>query len=144
MNDYETDFYAWAMANASALRLGHLNQIDAEHIAEELETLGKAEKRELSNRLAVLLTHLLKWAYQPERQGNSWRYTIQEQRVRVRDVIQDNPSLKATQDEALEHAYRLARLRAARQTGKDLADFPAVCPWMLEQALDEGFWPGRS
>ncbi len=139
--DYDTDFYAWALAQAEGLRAGRLADIDIEHIAEELETLGRAEKRELESRLIVLLVHLLKWVHQSERRGRSWRLTIQEQRQRVQHVLRDNPSLKAVQDEVLVDAYGIAVLRAAKQTGKDTVDFPPVCPWTLDRVLDDGFWP---
>jgi hypothetical protein len=68
---YEKDFYAWANKNAELLRTGKLSEVDAENIAEELETMGRSEKRELTNRLAVLLAHLLKWVFQPELRSNS-------------------------------------------------------------------------
>lgn len=138
--DYDTDFYAWSMRQAEALRAGRLADVDREHIAEELETLGRAEKRELRSRLTVLLIHLLKWRYHPRRQGRSWKLTIQEQRLEVQEVLRDNPSLKTRLPEVLEDAYRLAVIGAARQTRKD-GDFPNACPWTLEEVLNEGFWP---
>ncbi len=103
--------------------------------------MGRSEKRELVNRLAVLLAHLLKWQYQPGRRGASWRLTIEEQRQRLAAHLGDNPSLKAALAESIAAAYGLARLRAARQTGRARTDFPADCEWSFEQILDDGFWP---
>jgi hypothetical protein len=138
---YEQDFYAWAMQSAQTLREGRLSEADLEHVAEELEDMGRSEKRALTNRLAVLLRHLLKWWHQPERRGNSWRYTIEEQRVRVAKLLEDNPSLKHELEGMVSHAYRLAVLRAAKEIGISKAVFPDTCPFTLEQILDDGFWP---
>ena len=91
---YDEDFYAWANEQAALLRSGRLAEADIAHIAEEIESMGKTEKRELINRLKVLLMHLLKWQLQPTFQGNSWRLTIEEQRREVVDHLADNPSLK--------------------------------------------------
>jgi len=75
---YEGDFHAWAAAQAALLRAGRLSELDVQHIAEEIEALGRGERRELGHRLEVLILYLLKWSYQPERQGKSWRLTIVE------------------------------------------------------------------
>lgn len=91
---YETDLYAWANENAALLRAGELDRIDLLHLAEELESMGRSERRALENRLAVLLTHLLKWRYQSALRGTSWRVTIKEQRLQVQRLLRDNPSLQ--------------------------------------------------
>ena len=104
-NLYEQDFYAWANQQAGLLRAGKLSQADIEHIAEEIESMGKTEKRELISRLAVLLAHMLKWRFQPERRTKSWRLTIEEQRRQVIRHMRDNPSLKSRLFEAIEEAY---------------------------------------
>jgi hypothetical protein len=138
---YDEDFYAWANEQAALLRSGRLAEADIAHIAEEIESMGKTEKRELTNRLAVLLTHLLKWRFQPAIRTTSWRLTIEEQRDRLADHMADNPSLKAKLTEAFASAYRLALLGAARETGLPVQKFPAVCPWTYEEVVDESFWP---
>lgn len=138
---YDRDFHAWATEQAALLRAGRLAEADVEHIAEEIEALGRAERRELVNRLAVLLLHLLKWAYQPERRGKSWRLTIEEQRRRLARHLRDNPSLRAWQAEALAEAYGDAVLRAERETDLPRDVFPWSCPYGFEQVLDGGFWP---
>ena len=138
---YESDFYAWANEQAALLREGKLSQADIEHIAEEIESMGKGEKRELVSRLAVLLLHLLKWKFQPALRGNSWRLTIEEQRDEIEDHLGDNPSLKANLSETIKSAYRRAILGAARETGMERDVFPAVCPWSFEQMMDAEFWP---
>lgn len=97
---YEKDVVAWAMEQAALLRSGQLSALDIEHIAEEIEDVGKSEKRELASRLAVLLAHLLKWQYQPGRRGSSWSRTIKEQRKAIAAAMRQTPSLKASLSDA--------------------------------------------
>lgn len=140
---YDTDFYAWANEQAALLRSGRLAEADIAHIAEEIESMGRAEKRELVSRLTVLLMHLLKWRHQPGlrvRNGRSWRLTIQEQRKEVLNHISDNPSLKSRTEEAMAAAYDVAVLKAARETGLDPDALPAACPWTFDKATAD-FWP---
>ena len=138
---YETDFYAWANEQAALLRAGKLGDADIAHIAEEIESMGKTEKRELINRLGVLLMHLRKWKYQPEFRGRSWLLTIKEQRRRVRSHLEDNPSLKALRLNVMAIAYGDAKIMAAKETPIDDDQFPADCPWTYEQAMDAEFLP---
>lgn len=138
---YDRDFYAWANEQAALLRAGRLSEADIEHVAEEIETMGKTEKRELISRLKVLLMHLLKWRFQPGGRSTSWRLTIAEQRREVVDHLADNPSLKAKLPETMDSAYGGAVLAAARETNLDLDTFPATCPWSFEQVIDRNFWP---
>lgn len=138
---YDQDFYAWANEQASLLRSGKLSAADIEHIAEEIESMGKAEKRELVSRLAVLLMHLLKWQFQPTGQCTSWRLTIKEQRREVMDHLADNPSLKSKLPETLESAYARAQLSAARETGIPETAFPENCPYSFDQIMNADFWP---
>ena len=138
---YERDFYAWSMEQAGLLRAGRLSEADIAHIAEEIESMGKSEKRELVNRLTIVLVHLLKWQHQPALRGNSWRLTVEEQRDQIEDHLADNPSLKANLNDVIIAAYRRAILGAARETGMDREVFPVICPWGFEQIMDQGFWP---
>src|ERR1700685_2987573 len=109
-SDYDRDFYAWANKQAALLRAGKLGEADFEHIAEEIESMGKTEKRELVSRLTVLLLHLLKWQFQPPRRGSSWEATITGQRGDIADHLRDNPSLKATIGAAITDSYRKAAI----------------------------------
>jgi hypothetical protein len=140
---YDQDFYAWANDQARLLRAGKLSEADVDHIAEEIESIGKAEKRELVSRLEVLLMHLLKWEFQPERRGKSWTATIRVQRNRLMSHLADNPSLKRLIPQTIEAAYGNARIEAAEETGLDEALFPETCPWVFEQIVDPAFWPDR-
>lgn len=138
---YEQDFYAWAVEQAALLRAGRLAAADIEHIAEEIESMGKTEKRELVSRQTVLLMHLLKWQLQPERRGRSGRSTITIQRHTIADLLADNPSLKSTLDQALSRSYEDGRLGAIGETDLPESLFPSECPWSFEQIVDAGFWP---
>jgi Domain of unknown function DUF29 len=68
---YDRDFFAWSRQQAELLRAGKLAEADIEHIAEEIDSTGRTEKRELINRLSVLLLHLLKWRYRREKRSPS-------------------------------------------------------------------------
>jgi Domain of unknown function DUF29 len=138
---YEHDFYAWSIEQAALLRAGKLAEADIAHIAEEIDSMGRSEKRELVNRLTVLLLHLLKWRFQPGLRGNSWRLSIEEQRYRLEDHLGDNPSLRSQLDVAVRDAYRLALIEAERETGLARSTFPPVCPFAFEQAMNVDFWP---
>lgn len=138
---YEQDFYAWANEQAALLRAGKLAAADIENIAEEIESLGKSEKRELFSRLAVLLQYLVKWRFQPDRRGASWEATIIIQRRELEDHLADNPSLRAKLPEAVARAYGNAIVLAAGETALPRSTFPAECPWSVEQIMAQDFWP---
>ncbi|HEY1931778.1 MAG TPA: DUF29 domain-containing protein [Acetobacteraceae bacterium] len=138
---YDQDFFAWANEQAALLRAGKLDQIDVENIAEEIESMGRSEKNELVNRLAVLLMLLLKWRYQPSFQSNGWRASIDEQRYQIRRYMTQNPSLKSQLHEAMTDAYGLALIRADRETGLGRSTFPQQSPFTFDQAMDQDFWP---
>lgn len=138
---YDSDFYAWTHQQAALLRAGRFGEADIANIVEEIETLGRSEKRELVSRLTVLLMHLLKWRFQPALRGRSWRLTIQGQRLELARHMRDNPSLKSRLPEALADAFDSARVDAARQTGLEPADFPDKCPWSYDEIIEDAFWP---
>jgi hypothetical protein len=135
MSDYETDFYAWLQGQAAILREWRPPQLDWENLAEEIESMGRRERNQLVNRLRVLLAHLLKWHYQPERRGPSWESTIAEQRVRVRRLLAQNPSLKPFLPEGFTEAYELGRLLASAETNLPASVFPTEPPFDLDYAL---------
>jgi hypothetical protein len=138
---YDQDFYAWASKQAVLLREGRLSEADIKHIAEEIESMGKSEKRQLVGRLTAALLHLLKWQHQAAFRSTSWRLTLEERRNRLEDHLADNPSLKSSLFETVVAAYRNAVLGAARETGRDRNVFPIACPWSFEQLMDPNFYP---
>jgi hypothetical protein len=139
--NYDEDFYAWANEQATLLRDGRLAEADIEHIALEIESMGKTEKRELVARLTILLLHLLKWTFQPNLRGRSWRLTIKEQRKEVINHLADNPSLRSKIEDAMAQAYEVAVVKAAKETAIDEDGFPEGCPWTFQEAVSEEFWP---
>ncbi|CAK0752690.1 conserved hypothetical protein [Gammaproteobacteria bacterium] len=141
MSLYETDFYTWTQEQAALLKAGRLSELDVAGLIEEVEDMGRSERRELENRLEVLLTHLLKWRYQPKRKGKSWHLTIREQRWKVALCLQENPSMKLSKYTFLANAYKSAVWQAARETKLDESIFPIECPWTFEQVMNDEFWP---
>ena len=142
-NSYDNDVIAWANEQARLLRAGRFDALDIEHIADEIEDVGKSEKREIKNRMIVLLSHLLKWGRQPERQGNSWRRTINVQRRDIVDCLKATPSLKPDLQhlEWLESVWAGALDMTVKETGLPFDAFPEECPWTVAQVLDGNFWP---
>jgi hypothetical protein len=141
--DYEEDFYAWTVEQARLLRSGELTSIDVANIAEEIESLGRSDKRAIESRLTVLLMHLLKWQIQSKMRSQSWSGTILEQRRRIEKLLRESPSLRASIDEALAEAYSDAREAASNETGLPETDFPTECPFTAEQVLSRSFLPER-
>ena len=140
---YEQDFYAWTQATAALIRTGKWQDIDREALAEEVESLGKSDKRELEHRLETLVMHLLKWRYQPDyrEQSHSWYDTIREQRSQLARLLRDSPGLRPQVPALLTASYPEARRRAIGETRLHTARFPQDCPWTSEQVQDAAFWP---
>lgn len=138
---YDTDFYSWTQQQAGLLKAGRFSDADLENIIEEIESMGRSEKRELESRLAVLLQHLLKWQYQSERRGKSWTFTINEQRRKLSKLLAKNPGMVSELSEVLVEAYDDAVFKASYETGINLAVFPKEIPWLFEKIMDAGFFP---
>lgn len=140
-NSYDHDVIAWANEQARLLRAGCFDALDIEHIADEIEDVGKSEQRELASRMAVLLGHLLKWQLQPTRRGASWEITIKTQRKAIALHLRQVPSLKAKIADAdwWEVVWGDASAQAAADTGT--GDFPDACPWTFDQIMNPAFWP---
>lgn len=139
--DYDEDLVAWALANAALLRAGRFSEIDADHLAEELEDLGKSERRALCSHIRILVLHLLKWELQPGLRGASWRLSIQNARREIEIILEDSPSLKASASLCLQKEYPWARRNAVIETGLREEHFPSTSPYTVEQVLDPHYWP---
>lgn len=137
--DYQTDFYGWTQQQANLLRNKQFNLLDWENIAEEIEDMGRSEKRQLESRLEVLVMHLLKWQFQPNFRSRSWQLTIKEQRLRLEKLLKENPSLKSSLADILEKIYLLAVISAEKETGLFL--FPETCPYQLREIFSCEFFP---
>lgn len=138
---YQTDIIAWANEQAALLRAGNLAALDIEHLAEEIEDVGKSEQRELASRMSVLLSHLLKWQFQPDRRGTSWQRTIKEQRRAIAVHVRETPSLKTTLDNEnwFEGVWADAVAKSIDETG--LVNFPEDCAWSVKQIFSQDFFP---
>ena len=142
--DYEQDFYAWTQHQAMLLRDGAWAALDVANLIEELETMGRSERRELANRLEQLLLHLLKWQYQPVRRSKSGRASIRYQRLGIASLLDDNPSLRRTIPVLLENVYASAVLRTEIETNLAAAIFPDVCPYTIDEILDIAWLPEKA
>ncbi|MGE5154962.1 MAG: DUF29 domain-containing protein [Bdellovibrio bacteriovorus] len=138
---YDQDLYAWAMETARLVRESRFAEIDSVHLAEELESMVKAEQRALESRLEALLTDLLKWEHQPQQRTKSWQRGVIEQRKRIARLLGDSSGLHPGLPETLADAYDSAVRWAADDTGLDEADFPQTCPYPGARVLDSGFYP---
>ena len=143
---YDQDFYAWTQEQATLLRLGAVHDLDLTHLAEEIESLGKSDRRALGSHLRNLVLHLLKWQYQPGGRltGHSWASSILNARAEIAELVEDSPSLEREVPGLLRRWYALARQQAAAETRLPLATFPATCPWTPAQVLDPDVWPGEA
>jgi hypothetical protein len=136
MTRYEQDFYAWTQEQATLLKEKRFAELDIDNLVEEVESIGKQEKRKLESRLIVLLAHLLKWYYQPEKRSRSWQATIREQRKQLAQLLAENPSLRPVLHEKYPVIYELASLRAVQETDLEPEHFPAQCPWSVEEVFE--------
>ncbi len=141
---YDRDVVAWSVEQARLLRAGLFHLLDVEHIADEIEDVGKSEGRELASRMAVLLAHRLKWEFQPARRSHSWENTIREQQKKVIRRLARTPSLRPELENPdwIEDVWGDALTAAANETGLDIAGFPGVCPWPLADVVFEDWMLG--
>lgn len=133
---YDTDFVAWLEEQAAHLRAGRLSALDIENVAEELEGLARSDRHELANRFETLILHLLKWDHQASRRSRSWQSTVVEQRIRIRRLFDESPSLRPGLAEAAAKVYPDAVTRAIVETGLAGRRFPATLPYSLEQLFE--------
>ena len=139
---YETDFYLWTQQQADLLRQAQFNRIDLDlgNIAEEIESMGKRDRRSISSYVQNVLLHLLKWRYQPEQRGASWRLSIENARDQILNLLDESPSLKSEMDKFATKEYQRALRNAAGETGLPLTTFPEQCPFTVEQIIGD-WWP---
>lgn len=140
---YDQDFYRWTQESAQLLREGRFAELDIDNLVEEVESMGRSEKRGFVSRLAVLMAHLLKWQYQPGRRTRSRLLTIRAQRLKVASILKDNPSFKHLLHEMIDEAYQETILSAMNETGLDEEVFPSSYPYTFDQMMDKAFLPGE-
>jgi hypothetical protein len=141
---YTADFNLWIQRTAQLLRERRWHEIDLEHLIEEVEDLGKSERRSIASQLTRLLLHLLKWQYQPQRRTDSWLDSITDARTQIELAIADSPSLKNYLAEVIEQSYQRSRRQAAKQTEMSISVFPEECPYSVELVLEEDWFPGEN
>ncbi|MEA5575297.1 DUF29 domain-containing protein [Anabaena sp. UHCC 0451] len=136
---YENDFYRWTIEQSKKLRCGNFEGLDLQNLADEIESLGRQEKRELENRLGVLIGHLLKWQYQQEKRTRSWQITINTQRRAINKLLKDNSSLKSYLKMALEEGFVSGLDLVLTETPLKKKELPSLCPYTIEQIFDSSF-----
>jgi hypothetical protein len=139
---YDEDFVLWCERQAALVRAGRFDLVDQENVAEEIESLGRSDRRQLQRRLEVLIMHLLKWRFQPTHRSRRWQLTLVDQRSRIERLLRESPSLRRDLGRLLDEAYAGARRMASAETGLALRTFPRACPYTVEQILDPDFVPG--
>jgi hypothetical protein len=138
---YERDFCRWIEQQATLLREGRLDAVDVTNLLDEIEDMARSEKRAIENNLVVLLTHLLKYRFQPDQRSSSWRGSIVEHRRRLRKLIRESPSLRSYAREIYAECYADSCEQAAAETELPPKTFPAEPVFTLDQALKAGFLP---
>ncbi len=138
---YEQDYYIWLQKTVKQLREGRLSEIDCVNLIEEIESIGRSEKNALVSNLQIVLMHLLKHKYQPEKRSNSWLFTIFEHRDRLLEAFEVSPSLKPYFTEVFAKCYTKARKKAALETGLPISTFPTESPFTPEETLDTEYLP---
>jgi len=137
----ELDFCKWLEHQVDMLRSRNLSELDIEHLIEEIETVGRSEKRSLVSSLTQVLMHLLKWQYQPDFRSKNWMFSIRNQRDEVIAILEDSPRLRSFIDTAIERAWKKARFEAEKETGIESERFPLTCPWIFDEFMHADFWP---
>ncbi|WP_413175446.1 DUF29 domain-containing protein [Anabaena azotica] len=136
---YDQDYSLWLETTIEKLREHQFQAVDIENLIEELETLGRSEKKALRSYLRLIVMHLLKWQYQPEKRSKSWQITIRDNRFEIEEALQDSPSLKPQLTELLTQCYPRAVMEASEETGLPVSTFPTSCHFTIEQILDQNF-----
>jgi hypothetical protein len=134
---YDKDFFKWTKTQANLLKKHDLRRLDIDHLREEIESLGRSDKRSLKSHLIILLQHLLKKKFHPQGKGNSgsWDASINNALTDIRLILEDSPSLKRELISMCGSAYDFAREKAAFDTHLDKMHFPKECPWEIQDIL---------
>jgi Domain of unknown function DUF29 len=138
---YQQDFYLWLEQTVVYLQTGELGKIDIENLIEEVEGMSSSQRQALRSNLEVVLMHLLKYKYQPEKRSNSWLLTLIEHRSRLHDALEESPSLTRYLETVIDKCYLKAKKIASLETGIVINIFPTELPFILEQILDEDYLP---
>src|SRR5688500_7061590 len=138
---YDRDFFAWSQEQGRLLKARSAADLDWKNLAEEIEGLGRSDRREIRSRMGVILQHLLKWQFQPAGRSGSWAASLLEQRSRLDELLEESPSLRSYPAEIIDKEYPLARQSAAGDTALPIETFPPECPYSMQEVLDPSFLP---
>jgi hypothetical protein len=138
---YDRDFFAWSQEQGRLLKARSAAGLDWNNLAEEIEGLGRSDRREIRSRMGIILQHLLKWQFQPAARSGSWAASLLEQRSRLEELLEESPSLKSYPAEIIDKEYPLARQSAAGDTALPIETFPSECPYSVQEVLDPSFLP---
>lgn len=138
---YNTDYLQWIKTTVEKLYNRDYANVDWDNLIEEIEDMERSEQRNLESNLIVLLLHLLKWQYQPERRSGSWESSMIEHRRRIKKALQESPSLQPYLESIFSESYIEAVKQAKAETGLPLETFPIECPYQLAALLDDEFLP---
>ncbi len=139
--NYEKDYYNWLLETAYLLEEGRFSELDIPNLVDEIESIGKSQKRAIESYLKVLFLHLLKWKYQPSHRSGSWKASIRNSHWGIHKRIKESPSLKNYPAEIMQECYKIARENAADETGLSLEILPETPELDIEQVLDDTFLP---
>jgi hypothetical protein len=138
---YETDYVQWIETTVSKLQNQDYKNVDWENLIEEIADMGRSERKSLKSNLIVILLHLLKWQFQPEKRTGSWEGSIIEHRRRVQESLNDSPSLKPYLESIFTECYTQAVKQAKAETGLSKESFPVLSPYTLSEVIDDEFLP---
>jgi len=138
---YETDYLQWIETTVERLRNNDYDSIDWDNLIDEIEDMARSQRRSLKSNLIVVLLHLLKWQYQPEKRSSNWESSLLEHRHRLQDDIQDSLSLKPYLESILDQSYIRATKQAKVETGLPLSTFPPERLYDVASILDDDFLP---
>jgi len=138
---YETDYLKWIDTTIDQLKQQNYADIDWENLIDEIEDMGRSARKGFRSSLVILLTHLLKWQFQPERRSNSWKASIVEHRRRILEDLEESPSFKSYLEQVFAKCYEAAIDQASAETGLPESTFPRSCPYTSTQLLEAGFLP---
>ncbi|WP_334990934.1 DUF29 domain-containing protein [Nostoc sp.] len=138
---YDTDYLQWIETTVEKLQSDDYANVDWGNLIEEIADMGRSERRSLKSNLIVILVHLLKWQFQPEKISGSWEGSIIEHRRRVKEALVDSPSLKSYLESVFAECYAQAVKQAKAETGLLVESFPLVCPYQLPEVTDDEFLP---
>jgi hypothetical protein len=133
---YDQDYYLWLTETAYLLEEGRLSELDLPNLIDEIEAMGKSQKRAIESYLKVLLLHWLKWQYQPEKRSGSWRSSMRNASQAILDRLAESPSLQSYPETVLEKCYKIARANAADETGLPINQFPEHPTFSVKQLLE--------